>query len=1022
MTPPPADDRRWGAIVEAAWSKGDPPDLQALTADLDRDDDAAWCETLVADAECRSERRRSPSLADYLALFPWLKPGSRTVQELLAVEVAESSSVESPGLESSLLARYGDAFAGDVRLVLELHALLRGERGPRPDPAPGDTLGKYRLRRPLGRGASGQVWLALDGELDCLVALKLIAPSLDVEHRTRALLAEARAAASLHHPNVVGVRAAGRFPPPNDWLYIELQLCGDPAPTTDDPKAVAVGQPLTEVRSRFGPDWRTIAELMADVARGTVAAHAQGVVHCDLKPANILVTPSGRAMVADFGLSASTLLPAVSSSGVPDAADGVRRTLTLRSVAGKTFRGTPAYMSPEQARGEPARPLSDVYGMGAVLFWLLCGSDPYVGEPDETWRQLLIRIGDLARPAPSLPAGIHATLGRICLKAMSKRAEDRYPSASAFLADIEAVLARRVPPGVGPDSRLQPVGLWTRRHAWRLGIAAAAGLGLATLSVVAMVQRAEAMKRAQELKIISEFQTRMLREVDPATAGMWLKGILKQQLHEAVVEAGWMTEDQRVAERETFAALLARTDGDAAASALIDMTILRPAAEAVESDFKDQPLVAAKLLEGLADQYDDRGFHDDSTRLQSKALELRRGELGDDHPDTLAAMENMGYMLQSAGSHSRAEGIFRDTLDRRRRILGEEHPDTLVSIDSMANILQLQGRDEEAEPYRREVLEKARRVLGVTHEHTRSFMNSMAMLLSANGRQIEAERQYREALECCRRGVGDDHPHTMIAVQNLAATLKALGRMGEAEPLMREAVEMGRRIHGAEHRSTLLALCSLADLLATAERFAASEPVALEALDLCRRTLGGDHRFTLSRLHAMGTLLLELNRPAEAEARCREAWEKRRLVLSAEDPRTLESLAAMGAAIEAQGRYQEVIDLLAAAEPAARAVAVEARPSTLGACLAVLGSARAKLPFDDSRFAMAEADLLEAHALLLDAAGATNRRTQACVRAIVSLYDAWHAARAEPRFKDEATSWRLRLVEHPSGAPASPGS
>jgi hypothetical protein len=204
---------------------------------------------------------------------------------------------------------------------------------------------------------------------------------------------------------------------------------------------------------------------MADIARGVVAAHAQGVVHCDLKPANVLVTPSGRAMVADFGLSASAFLPVVDASDTPDRPHISATSMAVQTGAGHVVRGTPAYMSPEQARGEPAKPISDVYALGAVLFWLLSGQDPWASKPGETWRQLLSRIGQLDRPNPPLPAGTHPTLTRICLKAMRARPEQRYVSASAMLADLEAVLAQRVPEGVGPDSPWQPVWLWARRNA-----------------------------------------------------------------------------------------------------------------------------------------------------------------------------------------------------------------------------------------------------------------------------------------------------------------------------------------------------------------------------------------------------------------------------------------------------------------------------------------------------------------------------------------------------------------------------
>ncbi len=840
---PPPDRAMRASTIAAQWRRGEAPDLAALMAPVDRSDDDAWREALLADAERRSERGLAPTLGHYLSICPWLRPGSRTVQELLAVEVADMPA-DPAGPEPRLLDRYGQPFADDIRIVVELHALLQAVPSERravlhPDPQPGAAMGKYRLHRTLGRGAFGQVWLAWDDELECFVALKLIPRAGDSDRRTALLLAEARAASSLNHPNVVSVRAAGRFPTPGDWLYIEMQLCGDPAPTREEPKAVAVGQPLTEARSRLGNDWRSVARTMADIARGVVAAHAQGVVHCDLKPANVLVTPSGRAMVADFGLSASDFLPVVDASASPDQTHGMAMSLTLQAAAGKAIRGTPAYMSPEQARGESAKPISDVYGLGAVLFWLLSGQDPYKARSGENWRTLLDRVGDVTQPTPALPSGAHPTLERICRKAMRKRPEERYLSASAMLADLEALLDRRVTAGVGPDSAWQPLALWTRRNALPVSIAAVAIVGLTTLTGVAMAQRAEAeqqraraderavaaeaaekaeKERADQLKKVSDFQSGMLGQIDTKSAGEGLMADVRERFAAALEKAG-VPEADRTTRIDALQQELVRVNATDAAAAMIDRTILKPAIKTIDEQFKDDPATDASLRQALASLYQSIGLYEAAFPLQESALASRRRTLGEEDPDTLDSINSMGLLLWAQGRLAEAEPYWREALEKRRRTLGEEHPDTLDSIGNMGSLLRAQGRLAEAEPYLREDLEKSRRTLGEEHPDTLVSLRLLVRLKLDQGRAREALDLITPYEPAARKAFTDGN------ARRLADFLTGFGRarvgvgydaerfaLAESNLLEAHPIYVAAKDRGPTHKDTLECARALVDL------------------------------------------------------------------------------------------------------------------------------------------------------------------------------------------------------------------
>jgi alkyl hydroperoxide reductase subunit AhpC len=215
---------------------------------------------------------------------------------------------------------------------------------------PGSMLGHYRIEAQVGHGTFAVVYRAHDTVLDRAVALKVFKAGSPLNSPT--VLAEARAAAALNHPNICTIHAV------------------------DDSEGVPVivleyvdGQSL-EVLLEAGPlTAGQTAELGQQIARGLAAAHSLGIVHGDLKPANLLVTRDGVVKITDFGLSRRVPLPS----------DSDKTREWVASQEGK-IAGTPAYMSPEQSRGEPASPRSDVFSLAAVFYEMLTGQPAFTGE------------------------------------------------------------------------------------------------------------------------------------------------------------------------------------------------------------------------------------------------------------------------------------------------------------------------------------------------------------------------------------------------------------------------------------------------------------------------------------------------------------------------------------------------------------------------------------------------------------------------------------------------------------------
>src|SRR5262245_32477517 len=305
-------------------------------------------------------------------------------------------------------------------------------------------LGDYELLEEIGRGAQGVVYRARQKSLNRVVALKIIGLGhWATKAHVKRFRLEAEAAARLDHPFIVPIHEIGQS---NGSCYFSMQL-------------VEGGQ-LDQVIKREPMPSRPAAELIAKLARTVHHGHQRGILHRDIKPGNILLDAKGDPHLTDFGLA--RLLEAESSV-----------TRTTEAL------GTPSYMAPEQARGDNTQLSSatDVYGLGGVLYQLLTGRPPFLGET--TYETIRLVLDTDPRQPRLLNPKVDRDLSTICLKCLEKDPKQRYASALAFAEDLEHWLRHE-------PTQARRAGVLIRANKWirRKPLAAALIVSLAALAAI----------------------------------------------------------------------------------------------------------------------------------------------------------------------------------------------------------------------------------------------------------------------------------------------------------------------------------------------------------------------------------------------------------------------------------------------------------------------------------------------------------------------------------------------------------
>jgi tetratricopeptide (TPR) repeat protein len=763
--------------------------------------------------------------------------------EALAADVLALLGERTPGLLDS----NSNEIAG--RLIEATHA---------PSPVEGESIGGWSLRREIGRGGMGTVFLAErsgDGYVQ-QGALKLIKRGMDSDDVLARFRVERGILASLVHPHTARLLDGGVSEDGRPYFVMEY----------------VHGDTLQRWVAQTGANLDARIAVFLQLCEAVAHAHHNLIVHRDIKPDNVLVDGAGHARLLDFGIA--KLLE-------PDG--GGDRTATQRRFVSR------AYAAPEQISGAVATTATDIYQLGVLLFELLTGARFDEAQPSGNASAWLARAQARADVATRLavPASeLRGDPGIIVARATDADPLRRYATVEAFASDVRAWRSGR-PISARADSNVYRVRRFVGRHRIATALGVLAICAIFAGSALALWQARKAATEARLARSAQAFLTSVFDAAAPdAAAGervtarelldrgseriehelgdqprlrgemLLTLGALYRQLGQ-YPQAEHLLEGARSAlaeidpasdsairaqieyatterelgklddsERALAAALALEPDPKLHSQALAERGQLREKQSRFDESIADaRAALVIDLGRGESargDQARDRqvealtlarrGQFDESARLFEQAIAGMRALYGQEDTRVAQMLNDYGVALTEKGRSKDAEAALRETLDIRRKRLGNDHPAVAESLQVLGAALRAQGRLDECQAALEEALKIQRAAFGEHHVLIANTLNSLGMLDFTRRRPVDAERYFREALAIyAERGERDSAPATATA-NNQATALIQLGRYDEAEPLVRRSLDVHLKLVGEQHPFVMSDLNTFAQL------------------------------------------------------------------------------------------------------------------------------------------------------------------------------------------------------------------
>ena len=828
---------------------------------------------------------------------------------------------------------------------------------------PGQRVGDFRLLELIGEGGFGEVWMAEQLEpVKRKVALKVLKLGMDTKAVVARFEAERQALALMEHPGIAKVFDAGVTASGRPFFAMELVR----------------GVPITKFCDEARLPLEQRLALFVSTCRALQHAHHKGVIHRDVKPANVLVTlEEGRPApkVIDFGIAKAA---------------GAELTDKTLFTGFQQVLGTPEYMAPEQTAfgGMDVDTRADVYSLGALLYELLTGAKPHDlhATPGGAFEDVLrtIREQEPKRPstrastaseerdraalqralAPNeLASKLAGDLDWIALKALEKDRSRRYETPSALAEDVERYL-RDEPVLARPPSAAYQFSKFVRRRRWQ--VAAASALALALLGGVAAsthfalraqersaeaeearaaaeerrgeaerargealeaAERAtraerEAQARAAELELAAAFQEQQLGRLDAESLGLRLVDALREQRSAGIARQG-AGSTEVAAQLAEFERELRASNWTSVAVEALSRSILEPSRRAVDEQFAQQPLLRASLLESLARSQVNLGRFEAAAALRDQALALCERELGAEHPRTLRARLERLRSERAAPDSEQLAGDLAALAASARERFGPDHELELEALAALG-AFEVRTRDHAGALARFQAVVEAWRRLGKSDdERALDAQANFGATLLLVGRAAEGAAELEAAQAGYRRAFGPRHRQVLAIAHSLGAAHMSLGRVDDALDGLRGALELARQVYGDDHTVTLGLMDNLAGNLLNAGQAAQAEPLFNELVERLRRVPGHGDVELHHALARLGRLRSAQRRFDDAVVALREAYTGLDEQLEDSDPVFTSCGHNLGTALFNLRRFAE-------AEPILRRAHV-ARRATLGA-------------------------------------------------------------------------------------------
>jgi eukaryotic-like serine/threonine-protein kinase len=756
---------------------------------------------------------------------------------------------------------------------------------------PFERFGPYQIKKTLGAGGMGVVYLAEREDLGSLVAIKILRDAWLSPARRERFAFEQRTLAQLNHPYIARLYDADTSPDGTPFFAMEY----------------VEGIPLTAYCAKHLCTIEERLQLFRKVCEAVVYAHQHAVIHRDLKPSNILVKEDGSVRLLDFGIAKQ--LEALGES--------VEQTMTgLRLM-------TPAYASPEQIRGEQVGIQTDVYSLGVILYELLCGQLPF-DLSSRTPAQAEKLITELEPPKPSVLArratdqadaayeyssissSLWSDLDVLCLTAMHKDPRRRYASAEALLRDVDHYL-KGEPLDARPDSARYRLRKFITRNRRAVTAAAASVLliaGLVTFFTVRLaIARNTAVAQAARTQRIQKFMTNLFQGGDEA-AGPADSLRVVTLLDRGVQEAQSLNSDpaiqadlyqtlgtiyQKLGKFDQADSLLQSAlsahksiygaDSPEVAESLAAIGQLRsdqarlPEAEQLTHDALDMdrrhlppnsPAVA-KAMVAYGRVLAQRGSYDRSIQVLSQAVQLNsaKGAAPADLVNSLSALAEANY---SAGHYPEAGTLYRRVLQMHRQMYGDKHPSVAEDLGNLAAIQQDLGFYTEAENYDRQALEITQAYYGKDHPKTAINLTMLGRALLFENKFDDASATLQQALAIQEKVYGPVHPAVAETLNELGSVASMRDDMDQAIVIFTRVADIYRSVYGDHHYLVAIALANIASQYMDKKEFARAEPLFRDVLRRLKESLPPDNVNAGIAHIKLGRVLLRQNRYAEAEA------------------------------------------------------------------------------------------------------------------------------------------------------------